>query len=236
MNQSTISHHIAPDCKLGKNVTIGQFVVIHSQVILGDGVTIGDHSIIGQPPQKARTSSLKLKAKSRPTKVGAHTRIGSGCIIYAGATIGQDCLIADLAAIREDFKLGQQSIIGRGVMIEEDVTIGSYVKVMTQTHITGFTKIEDHVFIGPQVVTANDNALDRREVDIKKVKGPTIKTAARIGANATILPGIRIGEDSLVAAGAVVTKNVAKYTIVMGVPARPVGEVPVKDRYERSLR
>ena len=227
---------IAPDCKLGHRVTIGHFVVIHPHVTLGDGVAIGDHAVIGQPPQKARTSSLKLKPKPRPTKIGKGTRIGSGCVIYAGATIGPDCVIADLAAIREDFTLGRQSIIGRGVTIEESVTIGSYVKVMTQTHITGFTKISDRVFIGPHVVTANDNKLDREGVHVHEVHGPTIKKAARIGANATILPNITLGPDSLVAAGAVVTKNVPAYTIVMGVPARPVGKIPLEDRYASKLR
>ncbi|OGY17001.1 MAG: hypothetical protein A2784_04150 [Candidatus Chisholmbacteria bacterium RIFCSPHIGHO2_01_FULL_48_12] len=227
---------IAPDCKLGRHVTIGRFVVIHPQVTLGDNVVIGDHSIIGQLPQKGRSSSLKLKVKPRPTKIGTGSRIGSGCIIYAGATIGPDCVIADLAAIREDFKLGRQSIIGRGVMIEESVTIGSYVKVMTQTHITGFTTISHHVFIGPHVVTANDNKLDREGIQVHQVNGPTIKKAARIGANATILPNITIGPDSLVAAGAVVTKNVPGYTIVMGVPARPVGKIPLEDRYASKFR
>ena len=222
---------IAPDCKLGHRVTLGHFVVIHPHVTLSDGVVIGDHAVIGQPPQKARTSSLKLKTKPRPTKIGRGTRIGSGCIVYAGATIGPDCVIADLATIREDFTLGRQSIIGRGVMIEESVTIGNYVKIMTQTHITGFTKISDHVFIGPQVVTANDNTLDRHHVTMA---GPVIRSAARIGANATILPGVTIGRDALVGAGAVVTKNVSAYTIVLGVPARPVGTVPIKDRFKLS--
>ena len=218
---------IADDCIMGKDVRIGSFSIIYPGTILGDNVIIGDHTIIGQQPAKSKYSTLELQDKRRTTEIGAHSRVGSQCIIYAGAVIGEESFIADRAAIREDFRLGNRSIIGRGVLIEESVQIGNNVKIMTQTHITGFSKIGDYVFIGPQVVTVNDNSLDRRKTECV---GPTIETAARIGANVTLLPAVVIGRDALVGAGAVVTKDVPEYAFVLGIPARQVGMVPKEDR------
>ncbi len=222
---------ISPDCHLGRNVNIGSYVIIYPHVTIGDNVTIGDFSIIGQIPQKAPLSTLKLKSKFRTTIIKSNTRIGSHCNIYAGVSIGKDCLVADSAAIREDSVVGNKCIIGRGVMVEESVTIGNRVKIMTSAYITGFTTIENDVFIAPSVAMANDNSLDRHKAPCV---GPTIKRAARIGVHATLLPSVIIGPDALVAAGAVVTKNVPARRIVMGIPARITGKVLVSDKFKKK--
>lgn len=210
---------IAPDCTFGKNVTIGHYCVIHPGVTIKDNVTIGDFSTIGQSPKKAVTSTLKLSAKKRLTVIGAHTRIGSHSCIYAGVTVGKNSLIADYASIREDSRVGDKCIVGRNVMVEESVKIGNFVKIMTSSYITGFTTIQDHVFIAPCVSMANDNTLDRTK---SPCIGPTIYKSAAIGVGAILLPKVKIGTDALVAAGAVVTKNVPAHAVVMGIPAKIV--------------
>lgn len=87
--------------------------------------------------------------------------------------------------------------------------------------------IEDHVFFGPLVTSMNDKYMDRAE---ETFKGPHVKRGARIGGNATLLPGITIGEEAVIGAGAVVTKDVGPYTVAVGVPAKPIKEVP-KEQY-----
>jgi acetyltransferase-like isoleucine patch superfamily enzyme len=135
-------------------------------------------------------------------------------------------MVADLATIRENVTIGAYTIVGRGVAIENRCRIGRYVKLETNVYITAYSDLADRVFVAPCVVTSNDNFIGRTEERFKHFKGVTVKKGGRVGLNATILPGVTIHEDGLVAAGAVVTKDVPARTIVVGVPARPVGDVP----------
>lgn len=103
--------------------------------------------------------------------------------------------------------------------------IGNGTKIMDNASITGNMKIGNHVFISMQVVTSNDNTMGRRDYDEKHVKGPTIGNYVTVGAAANILPGVNIGENAMVGAGAVVTKDVPSNKVVMGMPARVVRDV-----------
>jgi len=111
------------------------------------------------------------------------------------------------------------------VVIENKSTIGKRCKIETGAYITALSTVEDYCFIAPEVTFTNDRFLGRTEKRKKYFKGPTLKKGSRIGANATILPGIIIGEDALVAAGAVVTKDVPPKVVVAGVPARYLKDV-----------
>jgi len=128
-----------------------------------------------------------------------------------------------LASIRENNVVGNNVIIGRLVMIEYFTKIGDNVKIQTGSHITGDSVVEDWVFFGDEVSTANDNTMGRGTS--ADHKGFTAKRGARIGSNATLLPGVVIGENAIVAAGSVVTRDVPDKKIVMGVPARIVRDV-----------
>lgn len=212
--------------RLGQNVTLGHNVVIHSGTVLEDGVTVGDNSVLGRSSKRAKTSTLERSVEIPPLEVGAGTMIGNGVVIYAGTRIGTDCLIADQSFVRERCLVGNAVIVGRGVTVENETTIGSYTKIQSQAYITAWMTIKEHVFIAPCVVTTNDNFMGRTAERFKYRKGPTIKRGARVGANATLLPGITIGREAFVAAGSIVTHDVPDETLVMGSPARPIRAVP----------
>lgn len=217
---------IADDVQFGRDVVIGHHVVIHSGVIIGDSVVIGDHAVLGVTPTRARTSTLKVGGELPPLVVGNGCRIGVGAVIYRGSTIGEETFIADSAQVRERCNIGRYVIIGRGVTVENDSLVGDRTRIQTGAYITAYSTLEDNVFIAPMVTTTNDNYVGRTKARFSAIRGVIARRGARIGANATILPGIEIGEDALVAAGAVVTRPVPPRQVVMGVPARVVRPVP----------
>jgi len=237
---------INENAKIGSNVRLGHFTVIEEDVVIGDNSVIGnnvtiykgskigknsridDNTVIGKQPMKAATSVTSEDNLQPPCQLGDSMIIGTSVVIYAGCTIGDKCLVADLSTIRENVKIGTKTIIGRGVAVENYCNIGSYCKLETNVYITAYSDIEDYVFIAPGVVTSNDNFAGRDPERFKYFKGVTVKKGGRIGAQATVLPGKVIYEDGLVGAGSVVTKDVEKGKIVLGNPSRPHGDVPDK--------
>jgi acetyltransferase-like isoleucine patch superfamily enzyme len=119
--------------------------------------------------------------------------------------------------IREGTEIGDSVLIGTNSIVENNCKIGNNVSIQSNAYIPTNTTIRDFVFIGPNVCLTNDKYPARIKADLV---GPTIEKGATVGANATILPGIRIGEGSMVAAGAVVTKDVTPWKIAIGVPAK----------------
>jgi serine O-acetyltransferase len=230
--------------KIGKNCTIGQFaviekdavigdecqighnVVIHSGTVIGKGVRIDANTVIGKQPLRSKRSIFKSDKKYEPAKIGDECLIGAQVIIYTGCEIANNVLIADSAAVREDVKVGEYTILGRSCTVENFTTIGKKCKLETNSYITAYSLIEDYCFIAPGVVTTNDNYLGRTEERFKHFKGVTIRKGGRIGGGAVILPGLEIGEDAIVAAGAVVTKNVPAKMIYAGMPAKEFRPVP----------
>ena len=244
--------YISNKAVLGNNVTIGKNVIIEDYAIVGDNTTIAcgaiikkgskigenvridENAIIGKLPLKAKRSVTTKEKSYLPAQIGDNTLIGAGAIIYIGATIGKNILIADYATIREESKIGDYTIVGRGVAIENGTKIGKYCKIETNAYITAYSNVEDYVFIAPSVSTSNDNFLGRTEERFKHFKGVTIKKGGRIGVGATILPGITIFEDAVVAAGSVVTKDVPEKVIFAGVPAKYFRDVPKEQLLENQ--
>ncbi len=134
----------------------------------------------------------------------------------AGTTIGADCVVGDLATVRERCTIGDAVVIGRGVCVENDTVIGAHTKIQTNAYITAYCTLEEHVFIAPCVITTNDNFMGRTERRHALVKGPTIRRGARVGGGVTLLPGIEVGAEAFVGAGAVVTRDVPPGTVVGG--------------------
>jgi acetyltransferase-like isoleucine patch superfamily enzyme len=203
---------------IGRNVTIGHGVIVIAGTQIGDGVIIGCHSVIGVRSiggKQIRGSS----AKTTTLIIGDNVRIGNLVTLYAGTKIGPEVIIADHAGIRENVSIGDSTVVGRGVMVELNTTIGARCTIQTQAYVTGDTTIEDDVFIGPCVSMSNDKYMKAKQVVLK---GPHIEKAAKIGNNASLLPGVRIGKHSIVGAGAVVTKDVPDGVTVAGVPAAPL--------------
>jgi acetyltransferase-like isoleucine patch superfamily enzyme len=229
--------------KLGKNCTIGQFaviekdavigddcqighnVVIHAGTVIGNGVRVDANSVIGKQPLRSKRSIFKADKTYEPAVIGDECLIGAQVIVYTGCKIANNVLIADSAAVREDVTVGEYTIIGRSCTVENFTTIGKKCKLETNSYITAYSTIEDYCFIAPGVVTTNDNYLGRTEERFKHFKGVTLRKGARVGGGAVILPGIEIGEDAVIAAGAVVTKNVPAKMIFIGAPARELRPV-----------
>jgi serine O-acetyltransferase len=219
---------------IGDNCLIGNNVVIHSGSIIGDNVRIDDNSIIGKKPMRAVTSIFKDEKEYAPALIKDNCLIGAATIIYCGCTIENNTLIADQAVIREDVSIGAKTIIGKGATIENFCEVGSNCKIQTNVYLTAYSKVEDYVFIGPCVVTSNDNYAARSKERFKYFKGVTIKKGARIGAGAVILPGVTIHEDGFAAAGSVVTKDVEEAKIVKGSPAKYFRDVPTDQLLENQ--
>ncbi|HOI82355.1 MAG TPA: DapH/DapD/GlmU-related protein [Synergistales bacterium] len=227
---------VEDDVVIGDNVTVGHHVVIRNGVRIDEGCVINDGAILGKLPGKASLSATTGDPKVYPPLVlGKAVTVGAGCILYVGAEIGDMVFFGDLATVREDVKIGEYSIIGRGATVENKVTIGRKCKIETEAYITAFSTIEDYCFIAPCVAFTNDNFLGRTEERKKNFGGPTLKRGARIGANATILPNLVIGEDAVVAAGSVVTKDVPPRMIVVGSPAKVLRPVPEEQLIENQV-
>ena len=173
------------------NATIGKDCIIQDDVIIG-------HTDKGE------------------VIIGDRALIRSGSIIYSEVKIGNGFKTGHRALVRENSEIGDNVLVGTNAVLDGNCRLGSNISIQTGAYITAFTTIEDNVFIGPWVVTANDKYM----VNGAKLIGPTIKKGARIGANATLLPGVVIGEGAVVGSGAVVTKDVAPGTTVAGNPAR----------------
>ena len=225
---------IEDDVTIGDNCRIGYNIVIRKGTTIGNNVRIDDNTVIGKYPMRASLSIFKEEKNLSPNHIGDNCLIGANTVIYIGSTISNNVLIADLASVRENTTIGEYSIIGRGVTVENYVKIGKRCKLESECYITAYSELEDYVFIAPGVITSNDNYLGRTEERFKYFKGVIVKRGGRIGANAVILPGKTIGEDALVAAGSVVTKDVPPRKIVMGSPARVIRDVPKEQLIENQ--
>jgi acetyltransferase-like isoleucine patch superfamily enzyme len=158
--------------------------------------------------------------------IGAGTVVSTGAIVFAGSTVGERVVLGDQSCVRERVKIGDDVVIGRGSLVENDTTIGALTKVQAGAYITAYSTLEEHVFVAPCVVTTNDNFMGRTQRRHELMKGPTIRRGARIGGGAILCPGIEVGEEAFVGAGAVVTKDVPPRAVVIGSPARVLREVP----------
>ncbi|MGA2454063.1 MAG: acyltransferase [Solirubrobacteraceae bacterium] len=215
---------------VGEDVSFGAYVVVHENTVIGAGCSIEDHAVLGKRPRLARHSSARGEVPA--LELGARVSVGTGAVVFAGASVGPEAILGDQTFVRERSSIGERSVIGRGSVVDNDVVIGARVRVQTNVYLTAFTLIEDDVFVGPGALTTNDDTMARHG-DETPVIGATLRRACRIGGGAVLTPGVEIGEEAFVAAGAVVTRDVPARAVVMGVPARVVREVGDEDLLER---
>lgn len=152
-----------------------------------------------------------------PTVIGDDARVRAHTIIYADVTIGDGFATGHGALVREGTTIGDDVLVGTHSVLDGNVEVGSAVSLQSRVYVPRETVIEDDVFVGPGAVLTNDPYPVRREVELA---GPTIERGASVGANATVLPDVTVGERSFVAAGAVVVEDVPPDTLAVGVPAR----------------
>ncbi len=187
-------------------------ILVHSNVTLGAGASIGEFCIIGEPPRGKAPGELE-------TRIGARAVIRSHTVIYAGNVIGDDFQSGHGALIREDNEIGNNVSIGSHTIVEHHVKIGDNVRLHSNVFVPEFSVLEEGCWLGPNVVVTNARYPRSRRVK-EQLRGATVKRGAKIGANATLLPGVTIGENALVGAGCVVVHDVPAGAVVAGNPAR----------------
>jgi acetyltransferase-like isoleucine patch superfamily enzyme len=214
---------------IAEDVSIGHNVVIRAGAHIGAGTVVEDGAIIGRQPRPSPIGTRPVKPQPGAS-IGPHCLIGTNAIIYAGVVLEDHVLVGDLAYVREGSTIRRYTAVGTGVMVGYDVTIGSYTKIQTGARIAG--TYEDHIFIGPGVTTMDDRTMDR--LPNTSLIAPYVKRGARIGGGAILFPAIVVGFDAVVAAGAVVMKDVPDRKIVAGNPAKVIMDVPPEQWFQEQ--
>jgi acetyltransferase-like isoleucine patch superfamily enzyme len=198
--------------------------VVYPGTVLGEGCKILDGAVVGKQPSLSPRSTTK-REQLGPLELGAGTIVSTGAIVFAGTRIGERVIVGDQACVRERCDVGDDVVIGRGALVENDTTIGPLTKIQAMAYITSYSTLEEQVFVAPCVQTTNDNFMGRTERRHELRKGPTIRRGARVGAGAVLCPGVEIGEEAFLGAGAVVVKDVPARVVVVGNPARVLRDV-----------
>jgi acetyltransferase-like isoleucine patch superfamily enzyme len=207
--------------------------IVYPGTVLGDGVKVLEHAVVGKQPSLSPRSTAK-REELPPAEIGDGTIVSTGAVVFAGTKVGARVILGDQSCVRECVAVADDVVIGRGSLVENDTTIGAMTKIQAEAYITAYSTLEDHVFIAPCVVTTNDNFMGRTERRHDLIKGPTIRRGARVGGGAVLLPGVEIGEEAFIGAGAVVTKDVEPRVIVVGNPARVMRPVPEDELLENQ--
>jgi len=227
---------IEKNAEIGSDVSLGHNVVIKEGTKIGNSVVIQDYSVIGKQPLRSKRSIFKTDKVYKPAVIGNECLIGAYAVVYTGTELANNVRVADSAQVREDVKIGEYTIIGRCCTVENLCTIGRKCKLETNSYITAYSVLEDFCFIAPGVITTNDNYLGRTEERFKHFKGVTVRRGGRLGAGSVILPGLEIGEDAIVAAGSVVTRNVPAKQVFAGIPAKYFRDTPSEQLLENQDR
>jgi acetyltransferase-like isoleucine patch superfamily enzyme len=240
-------HAVVASDQIGAGVTIHEFAVIRPGVVLGDNVIIHPHVVIesgveiaagteifpgsylGKRPHGAGATARPITYE-RTVVIGGDCAIGPNAVLFYDIVIGDHTLVGDGASIREGCRIGELCVVGRYVTLNYNTLLGSRVKVMDHSWLAGNMRVGNDVFISGGVLTSNDHMIRSREYDEGQLQvprqgplqGPLIGDRVIIGVGAQLLPGIVLGEGAVVGAGALVTRDVAPYDLVMGIPARVV--------------
>ena len=202
--------------------------IVYEGTVLGEGVKVLEGAVVGKQPTLSPRSTAKREPLP-PTTIGDGTIVSTGAIVFAGSRIGRRVILGDQSCVRERVTIADDVVVGRGSLVENDTTIGSGTRIQAEAYVTAYSTLEENVFIAPCVVTTNDNYMGRREARLAEMRGPTIRRGARIGGGAVLLPGVEIGEEAFVGAGAVVTKDVPARKVVVGNPARVLRDVSAEE-------
>ena len=195
---------------------------IYGKSIIGGNSSILENVILGYPHSQIlraiHAKNIKIEDyQYQGSNIGENALIRPNTIIYCNVRIGKDFRTGHNVLIREDTVIGDNVSVGTNTVIEGNASIGSNVNIQSNVFIPTNTVIEDSVFIGPNVVLTNDKYPIRGDLSLK---GPVVRKGVSIGANAIILPRVEIGEGTMIAAGALVTKSVPQWKLAVGSPAR----------------
>jgi len=189
---------------------------IYPGVKLGSNIVIEDFCIIGAPYQG--------RPDEESTIIGNNAFIRSHTVIYSGNRIGENFQTGNKANIRELNRIGNNVSIGALSVLEHHIVIEDNVRVHSNAFIPEYSILKKSCWIGPNAVLTNAQ-YPASPTAKKNLTGAVIEESAKIGANATILPGVVIGKNALVGAGSVVTKSVLDNNIVAGNPAKFIRKI-----------
>jgi acetyltransferase-like isoleucine patch superfamily enzyme len=196
----------------GKDYNTDVSVMEYGINSIGEGSTVFPGVILGFP-SRARQGMTEYPGVS----IGRQAVIRPGTVIYCEVVIGDFFQTGHNVLIREETTIGDSVSIGTATVIEGHTLINDGVNLQSMVYVPMHSVIESRVFIGPNAVLTNDRYPPHGG---NHLQGPVIREGASVGANATILPGVEIGAGSLVAAGAIVTKDVPPGMLAIGAPAR----------------
>lgn len=198
----------------------------HPNVHLGAGVQIGSFVVLGEPPRGKAPGELE-------TTIGPDSVIRSHTVIYAGNVIGSGFQTGHGVMVRELNEIGYNVSIGTNTVIEHHVRLENGVRIHSGAFIPEFSVLEEACWVGPRVVFTNARYPLSPSAKAE-LKGPRLLPGAKIGANATLLPGVVIGSNALVGAGSVVVRDVPDGKVVVGNPAKIVGNVTELEAYSTN--
>ena len=216
---------------LGEGVQVGAHSVIHDGVRLGAGCVVEDLVVLGKRPRLRRGSSAAA-VELGDLVLGDGVTVCCGAVVYAGAEVGADSIIGDQAQVREGSRIGARSVVGRASCVDFNAVVGDRVSIQTGVYVTSWAVVEDDVFLGPGVLMTNDDTMGCHPKG-EPLAAPVVRRAARVGGAAVLVPGVEIGPEAFIGAGAVVTRDVAAREVVLGVPARVVRRVADGELLER---
>jgi acetyltransferase-like isoleucine patch superfamily enzyme len=201
----------------GEQVSFSDISIIYPGVVWGGRHTVDPFVIVGYPVRG-------LKPGESATFIGADALLRSHTVIYCGNRIGRSFQTGHGVLLRECNEVGDDVSLGSGTIVEHHVQIGNGVRLHSHVFVPEFTVLEDECWLGPNVVLTN--ARYPRSPGAKaSLAGAHIERGAKLGANVTVLPGVRIGRDALIGAGAVVTKDVAAGAVIVGNPGHAINDI-----------
>lgn len=224
---------VSPRAVMGKNVIVGSGAIIMGRSRVGDNTIIGEGVILGYPTRRKvletrKHAEMDYYDETSGAMIGENVVLRPFTIVYENAILENNVETGHYVMIREETVIGRNTIVGTASVIDGKVKIGKNVRIETGVYIPPYTMIGSGVFIGPRVVFTND-----RYPMSNRLVGVIVEDGVVIGANSTLIAGVRIGARAVVAAGSVVTRDVPPETVVAGVPARPVMS---RDEYDRKKR
>ncbi len=226
---------IGHDVELGENVTLGHNCVIEDYVTIGAGsyidsntiirrgVTLGENAFVGSNcilGEYGMDFCLKRQAELQPLMIGEHALIRSGSILYGGSQIGAHFQTGHQVTIREKTEIGHHVSVGTLSDIQGNCRLGNYTRLHSNVHIGQLSQVDDFVWIYPYVVLTNDPTPPSNDF-----AGVHVHSFAIVATGSIIMPGLEIGHDALIGAGAIVTKSVDSYAVAVGNPAKTVSNV-----------
>ncbi|UGV41028.1 N-acetyltransferase [Methanococcoides orientis] len=218
------------------NLKIHSSAKIYGSSTIGENSVVLENVILGYPEHKILSRIVEDDTRIEDSdfqgcEIGPNSFIRPNTTIFSNVRTGSNFKTGHNCMIRENTTIGNNVLIGTNVIIDGNVTIGNNVSIQGNAYIPTNVMIEDNVFIGPCAVLANDKYPIRKEY---RPEGPIIRKGASIGANATILPGVEIGEGAFIAGGALVTREVPPWKLAIGCPAK-IEELPEELRSLNSI-